>query len=140
MSEQPLELLVTEEHAGSRLDQFLSSQLEYSRRALQDWIKAGLVELVGRPAKPSAKLKAGQTIRLSPPPLLPAEPVPDPTIPIEILFEDSHLLVLNKQRGLVVHPAVGNPDGTLVNALLGHCSGWSGIGGISRPGIVHRLD
>lgn len=136
----PLEFVTPDDAAGSRLDQYLASQLEASRSIVQDWIKNGLVLLGGRPAKASTKLKAGQCLQVHRPPLIAAEPLPDASIPLEVLFEDEHLLVLNKQRGLVVHPAVGNPDKTLVNALLAHCSDWSGIGGVSRPGIVHRLD
>ena len=133
-------LTVEEERAGTRLDQYLAGLLEYSRSLLQDWIKAGRVHLDGKPAKPSSKLKAGQRIDISVPPLAPAEPLPDPTIPLDVVYEDEHLMVVNKQRGLVVHPATGNPEGTLVNALLAHSTHWSGIRGVSRPGIVHRLD
>ncbi len=139
-SENPLQLLCGVEVAGWRLDQFVVSQLEVSRSAVQDWIKSERVLLEGRPAKPSSKIKAGQRVEVSVPPLAPAVPQPDPTIGLDVLYEDEHLLALNKPRGLVVHPAVGNPDKTLVNALLAHCGDWSGIGGVSRPGIVHRLD
>lgn len=137
---QILELLVPEQAAGLRLDAYLAAQLEFSRSLLQDWIREGRVRLSGKAAKPSARLKTGQPIRLEVPPLQPAEPQPDPTIPLDILHEDDQILVLDKARGLVVHPAVGNPDGTLVNALLAHCPDWSGIRGVGRPGIVHRLD
>lgn len=136
----PLELQVSDDQAGLRLDQFLSAQLDYSRSLLQDWIRGGMIAVDGRPLKPSAKLKAGQRITVVVPPLTPAEPEADPSIPLEVVFEDPHLLVINKQRGLVVHPAVGNPDGTLVNALLAYSRDWSGIRGVSKPGIVHRLD
>lgn len=96
--------------------------------------------LEGRQVKASAKLKAGQDILIEVPPLAPAKPKPDSSIPLEVVFEDEHILVINKQRGLVVHPAIGNPDGTLVNALLAHADDWSGIRGVLKPGIVHRLD
>lgn len=139
-SEEILELTVPEEGAGLRLDAFLAGQLEFSRSLLQDWIRQGRVQLAGKPAKPSTRLKNGQAIRLEIPPLQPADPQPDPSIPLHIVYEDAHLIVLDKQRGLVVHPAVGNPDGTLVNALLAHSPDWSGIRGVGRPGIVHRLD
>ena len=135
-----LELSVGDEGTGLRLDHYLAGQLEYSRSLLQDWIRQGRILLAGKPAKPSARLKQGQSIRLEVPPLLAAQPKPDPSIPLRIVFEDESVLVLDKQRGLVVHPAVGNPDGTLVNALLAHCQSWSGIRGVCRPGIVHRLD
>jgi 23S rRNA pseudouridine1911/1915/1917 synthase len=138
--EETIELSVVDEAAGLRLDQFLAGQLEFSRSLLQDWIRDGRVTLQGRSAKASARLKAGWSVRLTVPPLTPAIPQPDPTIPLSILYEDDHLLVLDKQRGLVVHPAAGNPEGTLVNALLAHCQNWSGVRGVSRPGIVHRLD
>jgi 23S rRNA pseudouridine1911/1915/1917 synthase len=136
----PIELVVTLDGAGCRLDQFLAGQLEYSRSLLQDWIREGRILLAGRSSKASTRLKAGQTILVQVPPLIAAQPNPDPSIPLAVVFEDEHLLVLNKQRGLVVHPAAGNPDGTLVNALLAHCQCWSGIRGVGRPGIVHRLD
>lgn len=141
-SEAPeiIELLASEEAVGLRLDAYLAGQLEFSRSLLQDWIRDGRVKLGGKAAKPSARLKLGQGIRLEIPPLQPAEPQPDPTIALDVLYEDSQLLILDKPRGLVVHPAVGNPDGTLVNALLAHAPDWSGIRGVGRPGIVHRLD
>lgn len=123
-----------------RLDQYLAGQLEYSRSLLQDWIKGGRVKVDGKVVKPSARLKGEPAVLIDVPPLAPAEPLPDPSIPLKVLYEDEHLLLLDKQRGLVVHPAVGNPDGTLVNALLAHCTTWSGIRGVGRPGIVHRLD
>jgi 23S rRNA pseudouridine1911/1915/1917 synthase len=140
VEEESLALRVEESWTGCRLDQFLASRLEFSRSLLQDWIKQGRAELEGRAARASSKLKPGQRIVLRVPPLAPAEPQPDPGIPLDVLLEDEHLLVINKQRGLVVHPAPGNPDGTLVNALLAHCRDWPGIGGVERPGIVHRLD
>lgn len=135
-----LELRVEEGYEGTRLDLYLAQQLEYSRSLLQDWLKQGRVMVAGRQVKASARVKSGQEILIEVPPLEPADPVPDPTIPLDVVFEDEHILVLNKQRGLVVHPAMGNPDGTLVNALLAHAKDWSGIRGVQKPGIVHRLD
>lgn len=135
-----VELVVTEDLAGLRLDHFLAGQLEYSRSLLQDWIRDGRVLVSARQVKASAKLKVGQEILVEIPPIAPADPEPDPTIPIEAVYEDEHILVLEKQRGLVVHPGIGNPDGTLVNALLAHANDWSGIRGVGKPGIVHRLD
>lgn len=137
---QLLELQVEEGYEGTRLDIYLAQQLEYSRSLLQDWLKQGRVMLSGRQVKASSKVKPGQEILIEVPPLEPADPLPDPTIPLEVVFEDEHILVINKQRGLVVHPAIGNPDGTLVNALLAHAQDWSGIRGVQKPGIVHRLD
>lgn len=134
------EFSVLPEHEGLRLDHFLVQQLpERSRSLLQDWIEAGRVLLGGRPGKASTKLKPPQEVLVEIPQLEPAEPQAE-DIPLEIVFEDSHLLVLNKQRGLVVHPAVSNLSGTLVNALLAHCHDLSGIRGVEKPGIVHRLD
>ena len=132
--------LQLEDAAGERLDAYLAARLDYSRSQLKDWISESRVLLDGRPAKASVKVKAGQHVLIEVPPLEPAKPLPQPEIPLHIIYEDDDILVLNKQRGLVVHPAIGNPDGTLVNALLAHGSNWTGIRGVQRPGIVHRLD
>lgn len=137
---QILELESQQEHSGMRLDVFLSSSLEYSRSLIQDWIKDGRIMVDCRQVKSSFKLKDSHEILIEIPPLEPADPQPDPSIPIDVVFEDEHILVLNKPRGLVVHPGIGNPDGTLVNALLAHANDWSGIRGVIKPGIVHRLD
>lgn len=139
-SSEILELTVEDGYQGGRLDQFLAGQLEYSRTLIQDWIKDGRVLVNYQQVKASNKLKSGQNILIEIPPLAPADPEPDPTIPIEVVYEDEHILVINKQRGLVVHPGIGNPNGTLVNALLAHADDWSGIRGVQKPGIVHRLD
>ena len=134
------EFCVSSEHEGLRLDLFLVQQMpERSRSLLQDWIEAGRVLLDGRAGKASAKLKPAQEVLVEIPELTPAVPQAE-NIPLDILYEDEHLLVLNKARGLVVHPAVSNHSGTLVNALLGHCKDLSGIRGVEKPGIVHRLD
>ncbi len=128
------------EDLGQRLDKHLARKLpDLSRSRLQDLIRDGHVTLNGRPAKASTALKAGDAVVLTIPEAAPVEVVAQ-DIPLEILFEDKDILVLNKPPGLVVHPAAGNPDGTLVNALLHHCDDLSGIGGEMRPGIVHRLD
>ena len=125
---------------GERLDRFLHSRLpDHSRARLQDLIKSGHATLNGKPTKPGALLKPGDTVTLNLPDPTPVE-ITAQDIPLDILFEDTDILVLNKPTGLVVHPAAGNPDGTLVNALLHHCDDLSGIGGETRPGIVHRLD
>ena len=132
--------VTTDDGAGERLDRFLQRHVtDLSRARLQDLVKAGHATLNARPSKPSAELKPGDQIHLT---------IPDPKavevaaqdIPLHVLYEDADILVLNKASGLVVHPAAGNPDGTLVNALLHHCEDLSGIGGELRPGIVHRLD
>lgn len=126
--------------AGTRLDKYLTARFpELSRARLQDLIKDGHVTLNGRTAKASAQLKLGDQITLVIPEATPVA-VMAQDIPLDVLFEDQFILVLNKPPGLVVHPAAGNPDGTLVNALLHHCDDLSGIGGEMRPGIVHRLD
>ena len=126
--------------AGERLDRHLQRKLpDVSRSRLQDLIRDGHATLNARAAKPSAILKPGDAIELTIPEAVPVE-VKAQDIPIDVLYEDEHIIVINKAPGLVVHPAAGNPDGTLVNALLHHCDDLSGIGGEMRPGIVHRLD
>ena len=135
------EFVVEAEGAGQRIDRFLSAEdTGLSRSALQNLVAQGHVLCNGSPVVKSLKLKAGDTILLEIPDAAPIAAVPQ-EIPLEILYEDAHLLVVNKPKGMVVHPAPGNPDGTLVNALLWHCKGsLSGIGGEIRPGIVHRID
>jgi 23S rRNA pseudouridine1911/1915/1917 synthase len=123
-----------------RLDLFVCRELEGETRAtVQRLIEAGNVLVDGKTARPSLKLKGGECIRVEIPPPLPAEPQPE-AIPLEVLYEDNDLIVINKPAGMVVHPGAGNSSGTLVNALLAHCNDLSGIGGELRPGIVHRLD
>jgi 23S rRNA pseudouridine1911/1915/1917 synthase len=133
--------IITEQSdIGQRLDKHLTGRFtDLSRSRLQDLIRDGHVTLNGRAAKASVSLKPGDAISLVIPEVAAVEMVAQ-DIPLEILFEDKDILVLNKPPGLVVHPAAGNPDGTLVNALLHHCDDLSGIGGEMRPGIVHRLD
>ena len=134
------EFQVGAEDAGLRLDHFLAARAEgFSRSRLQALIASGEITLNRAATRPSAKVRAGDLIFLSVPSIGPAENVAQ-NIPLTVLFEDEHLLVIDKPAGLVIHPAAGNPDGTLVNALLHHCEGLSGIGGVQRPGIVHRLD
>ena len=123
-----------------RLDLFLSRELPgETRAAVQRLIETGNVLVDGKQAKVSLKLKGAENISVEIPPLQVAEPLPE-AIPLEVLYEDSDLIVINKQAGMVVHPGAGNSSGTLVNALLAHCTDLSGIGGELRPGIVHRLD
>lgn len=135
------EFIVEQEGAGTRIDRFLSGEdTGLSRSALQGLMAQGHVLCNGRPVPKSQKLKAGDTLLVELPDAKPIEAVPQ-NIPLDIVYEDEHLLVVNKPKGMVVHPAPGNPDGTLVNALLWHCQGsLSGIGGLIRPGIVHRID
>jgi len=125
---------------GRRLDQFLSeTHLNLSRSQAKSLIEKHHIFLNQKPTKPSAHIKAGDTVSgtlLKPSPLsLKPEP-----IPLTILYEDSSIIVIDKPSGMVVHPAYGNPSGTLVNALLYHCKDLGGINGVLRPGIVHRLD
>jgi 23S rRNA pseudouridine1911/1915/1917 synthase len=128
--------------SGQRLDRFLAARLpDLSRARLQALLGAGSVSQDGAlMTEPSHRVKPGQTFTVRVPPPRAARPAPE-ALPLEVLLEDEHLLVLNKPSGLVVHPAPGHASGTLVNALLAHCGdSLSGIGGVARPGIVHRLD
>ena len=126
---------------GERLDSFLASQIEdATRSAVTALIEKGEVTVNGAPQKKNYKLKVGDVVSLTIPDPVPLDVEPE-DIPLEILFEDEHLLVVNKPKGMVVHPAAGNYNHTLVNALLHHCKGsLSGINGVLRPGIVHRID
>ena len=135
------EFIVEQETAGQRIDRFLGGEdTGLSRSALQALVAEGHVQCNGKTVAKSLKLKAGDTVLLEIPDAKPIEAVPQ-DIPLDIVYEDAYLLVVNKPKGMVVHPAPGNPDGTLVNALLYHCAGQlSGIGGAIRPGIVHRID
>ena len=129
------------EDAGSRLDAFLALNLEGKpRSAVQKLMDQGKVLVNGKAGRKNDKVKPGDSIRVEIPEPEPLELLPQ-DIPLDIVYEDEHLLVVNKPKGMVVHPAPGNPDGTLVNALLYHCGqGLSGINGVIRPGIVHRID
>ena len=134
------EFVVHPEQAGERLDRFLAGQTGLSRSALQQLIEQGGVRYAGKPACKNQKIQPGISICVDVPDAQPLDAVPQ-DIPVNIVYEDEHLLVVNKPKGMVVHPAPGNPDGTLVNALLYHCAGrLSSIGGVVRPGIVHRID
>jgi len=129
-----------EDYDGERLDQTLAALLRKSRAFVQQLIAGGGVLLNGKPAKKSALLSEGDeiTCTFSEPSALAARPE---DIPLDIRYEDADLLVVNKPQGMVVHPAPGNAEHTLVNALLYHCAGQlSGINGVIRPGIVHRID
>lgn len=132
---------VPEETAGERLDKALSSEYEeLSRSFLQKLIKEGAVYVNGKAVRPSRILAEGDIVgfELPEPETLKIEPQ---DIPLDVLYEDEDVILINKPRGMVVHPAPGHPDGTLVNALLYHCKGsLSGINGVLRPGIVHRID
>ena len=134
------ELIVSANEAKLRLDQFLAKRLsEFSRSRLQHLIRDGFVRLNNSTSRPRQIVRGGDKVEVMEPPLEKIEALPEP-IPLEILFEDNDLIVINKPAGLVVHPGAGHRKHTLVNALLNHCATLSGIGGKERPGIVHRLD
>ncbi len=139
---QTIDVRLTPAHAGWRLDRALADAIPtLSRERLKALIRSGAIEASGVVARdPALKVRGDEQFRV-------AVPEPEPAhneaqdIPLRVVFEDEHLLVVDKPAGLVVHPAAGNRDGTLVNALLHHCGGsLSGIGGVARPGIVHRID
>jgi 23S rRNA pseudouridine1911/1915/1917 synthase len=136
---QEKRLHITENDTGERLDLFLASSLKISRSFIAKVFEQSGVIVDGKKAKPSQKTNPGSEVIVTF-----EEPVEASAeaeaIPLEIVYEDSHLIVINKPRGMVVHPAAGNPNGTLVNALLHHCGKMSSIGGVLRPGIVHRID
>ena len=139
---QTIDARLTPAHAGWRLDRALADSVPaLSRERIKALIKSGAVEASGVAVRdPALKARGDEQIRLTVPAPEPAHNEPQ-DIPLRIVFEDEHLLVVDKPAGLVVHPAAGNRDGTLVNALLHHCGGsLSGIGGVARPGIVHRID
>jgi len=139
-AESVLSLTVPEEGAAGRLDAWLASQAAgLSRARIQALIKEGRVTCGGGAVKADAKLKPGQVVEIAVPAPVPALPQPE-DIPLDICYEDHDCLVINKPAGLVVHPAPGHYTGTLVNALLHHCKDLGGVGGVERPGIVHRLD
>ncbi len=134
--------MADESHAGWRLDRFLAAILtDLSRSRLQQLLEQGAVTLNGKTIKDANhRVKPGEDWRVHVPPAAPARPRGQ-DIPLTVVFEDKELIVIEKPPGLVVHPAAGNPDGTLVNALIAHCGAdLVGIGGEARPGIVHRLD
>lgn len=131
---------VGETDSGQRLDVFLAGEnTELSRSHIQRLVADGLVEVNGQPARASYRVRQGDLVVLRVPPPVELVAKPEP-IPLDIYYEDADVIVVNKPRGMVVHPAEGNCCGTLVNALLYHCRDLSGINGVKRPGIVHRLD
>src|SRR5437016_2673453 len=135
-----IELLVPKEAARLRLDQFLARELpQYSRSRLQQLVRKEFVTLNGSPARPRDLVRSGDRVEVN-------EPIPEKidnqpeAIPLDVLYEDEDLIVINKPAGLVVHPGAGHREHTLVNALLHYCPKLSGIGGKERPGNVHPLD
>lgn len=133
-------LTVPAEAAGLRLDVWLADALSITRSAAVRLIEDGGVRVGGKPTPKKLKLAGGEAVEADIPDPTPAEAIPQ-DIPLDIVYEDGDIVVVNKPQGMVVHPAAGNPDGTLVNALLWHCGdSLSGVGGVIRPGIVHRID
>ncbi|WP_214763866.1 RluA family pseudouridine synthase [Exiguobacterium sp. s141] len=128
---------VAEEKA--RIDKWMSEQSDWSRSQIQDWIKAGDLLVNGQVVKPNYKLQEGDEIVVTVPEAVELEVLPE-NIELDVVYEDEDVIVVNKARGMVVHPAAGHTSGTLVNALLYHCDDLSGINGVKRPGIVHRID
>ncbi len=133
-------LTVTDEQAGKRADVLLSEALGITRSAAERLIESENVNIDGKSVTKSLKVSVGQSFEVEIPDPEPSEAVPE-DIPLDIIYEDDDLIVINKPKGTVVHPAPGNTSGTLVNALLYHCgNSLSGVGGVIRPGIVHRID
>lgn len=138
---EPIRLRASEESKNQRLDAFLASSLDgLTRSQATRLIESGEVAVNGRAVSKSYKLAGGEDVAVTLPEPAPVEAVPQ-DIPLDVVYEDADVIVVNKPSGMVVHPAPGHPDGTLINALLYHCAGTlSGIGGALRPGIVHRID
>lgn len=131
---------VQEEQHLERIDTFITAQNEeWSRSQVQGWLKEDFVLVNGEKVKRNYKVKQGDEISVSIPEAKPLEVIAE-NIPLDIYYEDSDVIVVNKPRGMVVHPALGHETGTLVNALMYHCKDLSGINGVLRPGIVHRID
>ena len=133
-------ITVSDDFSGQRIDKALSVLTDFTRSHIQRILENGEVTVNGKTASKGLKVTAGDEIRFTPPEPVEIEAKPE-NIPLDVVYEDSDLLVVNKPRGMVVHPAAGNYNGTLVNALLYHCGdSLSGINGVIRPGIVHRID
>jgi 23S rRNA pseudouridine1911/1915/1917 synthase len=137
---EKVEIEITAEHAGSRIDKALPEiNPEWSRTHVQQWLKDSLVLVNEIKVKPNYKVKTGDAITVVEPELVEMDMVAE-DLNLDIVYEDSDVLVVNKPRGMVVHPAPGHPTGTIVNGLMHHCDDLSGINGVLRPGIVHRID
>ena len=135
-----IHLCVNESQQGRRIDSYLASVLDdVSRTQAARLCDAGCVLLGGAPVQKRALVRAGDEVTVSLPDPVPLAAQPQ-SIPIDVVYEDASLAVINKPKGMVVHPAAGNPDGTLVNAILARFGDLSGIGGVQRPGILHRND
>lgn len=137
--EQGERVLISDSEAGQRADVALAKLFNISRSNMQNLFQGGLVTKNGRPVKANYRLAAGENLKVIFPEPEPLDALPE-CIKLDVIYEDNDLIVINKARGMVVHPAAGNYRGTLVNALLYHCESLSGINGVVRPGIVHRLD
>lgn len=137
--EKEYDLIITREQQKARIDVFLSRATGISRSQVEKLISAGNVKVNNQATKSGYRVKQDDRVivRIPEPKELSAKPQ---QLPLDIIYEDKDIIVINKQRGIVVHPAVGNPEGTLVNALLYHCKDLSAVGGCIRPGVVHRLD
>lgn len=134
------EFIVSEESEGERVDKYLTMLMDsLSRSYLQKLLKESHVTVGGQPVKANYRIKTEDAVRVLLPPLITPDILPE-NIPLEVLYEDEDVIVVNKPKGMVVHPAPGHYSGTLVNALLYHCHNLSGINGVLRPGIVHRID
>lgn len=137
---EQIQLTIEEQHDGERIDKVIAELNEqWSRSQVQQWLKEGHVLVNGKAVKPNYKCHVDDEVVISIPDPEPLDVEPEP-IPLDIYYEDADVLVVNKPRGMVVHPAPGHMHGTLVNALLAHCQDLSGINGVLRPGIVHRID
>lgn len=137
---EQIQLTIEEQHDGERIDKVIAELNEqWSRSQVQQWLKEGRVLVNGKAVKPNYKCHVDDEVVISIPDPEPLDVEPEP-IPLDIYYEDADVLVVNKPRGMVVHPAPGHMHGTLVNALLAHCKDLSGINGVLRPGIVHRID
>ncbi|MEY2527337.1 MAG: rRNA synthase [Verrucomicrobiota bacterium] len=140
LKQNRIALVVPKQAAGLRLDRFLAGELsQFSRSRIQQLIRAGQVKLNGKEARPRDLVRTNDDVDLTEPPPDKIDIQPE-NIPLDVLFEDDDLVVINKPAGMVVHPGAGHGEHTLVNALLHHCRTLAGIGGKERPGIVHRLD
>ena len=139
LSKQAILLTVAEPDQGSRLDQFLAGRTEFSRARLGRWLKSGQVLVNDRPRPASYRVRPGDRVSLTVPPPEPSGLAPE-ALPLDILYEDQDIILVNKPPGLVVHPAPGHREGTLLNALVHHCPDLAAVGDLSRPGLVHRLD
>jgi 23S rRNA pseudouridine1911/1915/1917 synthase len=136
---EQIELETDAEDVGQRADKVVSARLDVSRNQVQNWIEAERIIVRNQPIRSNYKIRTGDLLLISIPEPEPLDVEPE-AIPLDIYYEDEDVLVVNKPRGMVVHPAPGHMHGTLVNALLYHCKHLPGIGGVMRPGIVHRID